>query len=790
VQLVPRAGAADRDAVSNEERAEAYGYDPAYDFGSSSLLEYWRMVVRRRSTVLLAAFAGVLIAFLYTLPQTPIYRTSALVEIQPLNPDFMNMRQVNPVEQAEGGWGGDALETQIKVMQTQSMIDRVLNKLREDRPQQSPVQADRVSAWREALRLPQPDATNVWDEALAMAVQTLTVRASGRTRIVEISAESTDPKLAANFANTLADEFIDQNLEARWMMTERTGQWLSGQMEEMRIKLERAEGRLQDYARRSGLLYTSEEGNLAEERLQQLQQSLSTAQADRVGKQSRYELATKSDPDSLPDVLDDGSLREYQTELTELRRQEAELTTTYKGEHAKVRRVRAQIEALESALHSERNAIVTRIRNDYQEAARREALLRQDYDTQARIVGEQAEKAIQYNILKREVESTREIHDAMLQRVKEASVASALRASNVRVVDPARVPGLPFKPKIVSNILVGLILGSLCGIALVVFRERSDRTLQNPGDTSYYLNMRELGVIPAVDRKRVLRIRYGPPSTHQRLNLEYGHVEKEADENGKQRTPRRVELISWQHKPSMVAESFRATLTSILFSGRNGSRPRVLTITSSSPSEGKTTVSCNLAIALAHLNQRVLLIDADLRKPRLHEIFEVAQQNGLSDLLVSRKPPDEPLDAFVRRASVENLLVLPSGSSEYSSTATHLLYSEQMADLLQRFKTEFDMVLIDSPPMLQIPDARILGRLSDAVILVVRAGKTTRDTALAAQQLFAEDGTRLLGAVLNRWDPKHSGHGAYGYGYGYGYRYYERYYGHSANGSAGSANSG
>jgi capsular exopolysaccharide synthesis family protein len=186
------------------------------------------------------------------------------------------------------------------------------------------------------------------------------------------------------------------------------------------------------------------------------------------------------------------------------------------------------------------------------------------------------------------------------------------------------------------------------------------------------------------------------------------------------------------------------------------------------------------------LNQRVLLIDADLRKPRLHEIFEVTQDHGLADLLVSRKPPDEPLDAFVRQASVENLLVLPSGSSEYSSTATHLLYSEQMADLLQRFKTEFDMVLIDSPPMLQIPDARILGRLSDAVVLVVRAGRTTRDTALAAQQLFAEDGTRLLGAVLNRWDPKNSHGGAYGYGYGY----YERYYGHSANGTAGPANSG
>ena len=787
VQLVPRAESANGDVVSADGRAEAYGYDADDDFGSSGLVEYWRMVVRHRSTVLLTAFLGALLAFLYTLPQTPIYRTSTLVEIQPMNPDFMNMRQVNPVEQTEGGWDGDALETQIKVMQTQSMIERVVNKLRENRPQQTTAQADRISAWREALRLPQPDAMSVWDQALAMAAESLTVRASGRTRIVEITVDSTDSKLAANFANTLADEFIDQNLEARWAMTKRTSEWLSGQLQDMQINLERTQGALQDYARRSGLLYTSDEGNLAEQRLQQLQQALSTAQADRIGKQSRFELATKSDPDSLPDVLDDGSLREYQTKLTDLRRQEAELATTYKAEHAKVRRVQAQIEALESALRNERNAIVTRIRNDYEEAARREALLKQDYDTQSRIVGEQAEKAIQYNILKREADSTREIYDAMLQRVKEASVASALRASNVRVVDPARVPGSPFKPKIVSNALVGLILGGLCGVALIIFRERSDRTLQNPGDTSYYLNMRELGVIPVVDKRRVLKIRYRAQPSHPRLNLEYRRVEKDPDEEAEPRRPSCVELISWQHKPSMVAESFRATLTSILFSGRNGSRPRVLTITSSSPSEGKTTVACNLAIALAHLNQRVLLIDADLRKPRLHEIFQVAQSDGLADLLMTRRPlAIEPLDGFLRQASVENLLVLPSGSSESSSTATHLLYSEQMADLLQRFKSEFDMVLIDSPPMLQIPDARILGRLSDAVVLVIRAGKTTRDTALAAQQLFDEDGTRLLGSVLNRWDPKSSNRGAYGYGYGHGY--YERYYSSSSNGAASSKN--
>jgi capsular exopolysaccharide synthesis family protein len=209
----------------------------------------------------------------------------------------------------------------------------------------------------------------------------------------------------------------------------------------------------------------------------------------------------------------------------------------------------------------------------------------------------------------------------------------------------------------------------------------------------------------------------------------------------------------------------------------------VLTVTSASPGEGKTTVTSNLAIALAHLQQKVLLIDADLRKPRMHTVFGVEQRNGLSELLMARRSlATEPLDGSIRQTYVENLFLLPSGLGDQDSTATHLLYSQHMDELLRRVKQEFDMVLIDSPPMLQIPDARILGRLSDAVILVVRAAKTTRDTALAARQMFDEDGTRLLGAVLNHWDPKATFDGRYSYGY------YERYYATSPKDGSGSVN--
>ena len=264
-------------------------------------------------------------------------------------------------------------------------------------------------------------------------------------------------------------------------------------------------------------------------------------------------------------------------------------------------------------------------------------------------------------------------------------------------------------------------------------------------------------LIPAAEKKHAFRIIYRPG---RRL------LRRSKQEMAENVDAECVELATWKRQPSAVAESFRAALTSILFSGQNGSRPRVLTLTSAQPSEGKTTVASNLAIALAEVDQRVLLIDGDLRRPRLHEIFQLTREHGLSDLLKDRAPfGEKSLNGSIRETSVNNLFVLPSGDD--SARATNLLYSERMSEALEHFEQEFDTVLIDTPPMMQIPDARILGRMSDAVILVVRAGQTTRDAALAARQRFMEDRTKVLGSILNYWQPKK--------GRGPRYAYYDRH---------------
>jgi len=604
-----------------------------------------------------------------------------------------------------------------------------------------------------------------------MAAGNLRVRSLPQTRIVELTCDSTDPRVASEFANTLVGEFIELSLESRWESTQHTGEWLTRQLGEIRVNLEKSEDRLQSYARASGLMFMSEKDSVAEERLRQLQTELSAAQADRIAKQSKYEMAKSSSPGSLPEVLDDTSLRDYQGKLTELRGQLADLTTSLMPAHPKVERIQNQIAEVQSALETERANIIKRIQNEQDAAQRREQLLAAQYATQAALVSEQAEKAVHYNILKREVDTNRQLYDGMLQKVKEYGIASAMRASNIRMVDRAKPPRLPYKPNLFQYAEMGLFGGLVVAIVFVVLREGADRSIQAPGDAPIYLRLPELGVIPSAKADPSLRAVLKRSSV---LQLSASAEGNESGGSSRRNGGRAVELVTWHKKLSLLAESFRATLESILFSGHNGDSPRVIVVTSTAPMDGKTTTVTNLGIALAEINRLVLLIDGDLRRPKLHTVFGLGKTNGLSDILHDRKRIEEyALEDLAKQTQVPGLYVLPSGSGAIS--IANLLHSPRMTELLGRLRREFDNIMIDSPPMPQISDARVLGRVADAVILVMRAGHTTRDAALAAAQRFGEDGTPVLGTVLNDWNPKINT----GYGYYSHYSNYYQYYNHS-----------
>lgn len=726
---------------------------------AAGLLEYGRVLGRHKGILALVVAVCTLTGVLVSLPQEKVYQAYATLEIQGINENFLNLRDVDPTA---GGGNVPAevyLETQLKILQSETLVDRVVAKLGlENRPEFGGRQPGRLDHWlrklglRSAVQAPRL-------EARKKALENLKVRQARTSRIVEVVFDSTDPRVAADFANALAEEYIQQNVEVRWRSTQRTGEWLTRQLDDMKTKLTEAERRLQSYAQESDLVFTGERDNAASAKLRQIQEELSRAQADRVSRQSRYEMAAVAPPESLPEVLDSTILRDYEMRLLELKRQLAELRPSYKPAHYRVQRLESQAAELESALARERKNILDRVGNEYRSALRRESLLAAAYQGQTGKVSSQAAKSIHYDTLRREVDANRQLYESMLQKVKEAGIASAMKATNVRVVDEATPPAEPYKPNVPLNAGLGLLSGTCLGIVAVFLRERAervresgDRSIKGPGDLAY-LQVPELGVIPAdiIDLEPE-----GRPSVKRYLPL---------GNNGGQG---RIELAA-ERQPSLVAESFRAALTSILMTTQGARRSHAMVVTSPAPSEGKTTAVSNLAITLAQIRARVLIVDADMRKPRMHDVFGLSNEWGLSSLLQAPTPWSEyPAGSLGLETRIPGLSVLPAGPE--TKHLLNLLYSPRLAELLKRLRQEYHMVLIDTPPMLHLSDARIIARLADSVILVLRAGQTTHDAALAARQRFAEDGTPVLGTILNNWDPATTGDR---YGDGYYARYYE-----------------
>jgi polysaccharide biosynthesis transport protein len=334
-------------------------------------------------------------------------------------------------------------------------------------------------------------------------------------------------------------------------------------------------------------------------------------------------------------------------------------------------------------------------------------------------------------VLRSEADANRRFYEIMAQRVNEAAVASSIPQPNIRFIGRAQPASRPYKPNVPLNLAIGTFGGLLLALGSVLLREQTNSALRAPGEAGMYLTVPELGAIP---RSPVRGSGAHPP----------------------------VERAALEQRFSGVSEAFRATLASIFSAAGDGEHPRLLVVTSSQPMEGKTTVVSNLGIALAEISNRVLLIDGDMRRPRLHKVFDQANSWGLSDVLREKNAIEElPVEALVRKTAVPHLYLLPSGASP--DNVFSLLYAGRLERLLPRFRQEFDYVLVDAPPCLEFADARIMARCAEHLLLVVRADYTDRQTAQAALRRLRLDGISVLGVILNRWDPAYSDGYAYAY---------------------------
>jgi capsular exopolysaccharide synthesis family protein len=702
--------------------------------GGNSLEEMWQILRSRAWLIAVLAVAGGIIGTVASFIQSPKYRAQTDIEIQAPVESPMGFQSAAP---GTRDTTPDYVHTQVKILQSRLLRQRVIKRLAAANKLSTYDPLPPLDSWRNALGLKIHPRAAIRPRVPELALRVV----SDNTDVVAIICESPDPKFAAEYANTMSDEYIQLQIESRWDASQRTTAWLSKQLEDLQQKLQQSESKLEAYNRSAGMIFGDEMDTTAQEKLKQLQSELSHASADRVEKQSVYEITTSGPADSVPQVVDNTRLSGYQSKLADLNQQLVELSALYTPDHYKVKQVQAQIKELKAIYDKERGSVLDRIHNDFLAAARREELLKNAYRAQESVVADRATKMDQYSVLKREVDTDRQLYGALLQRIKEAGVASAAGATNIRVVDAAEVSGHPFEPSLAKNISTGFGGGILLGLVLAFVIERVNRSLKSPGEVSLHLRVPALGVIPQCDLGLIRR-----PGRVDPLEVLNG--------NGNAPVPdERVELVTWQDSPSVVAESFRSVITSILLSDAKGRPPKVIVVTSAARQDGKSTTVSNLGLALAEIGQKVLLIDADMRKPRLHQIFDVRNSWGLSDLLREKSSlKDCPLEAIARKTHINNVYLLPSGPATLS--ISNLLYSNRMIELLDRLRSEFDTVLIDTPPLMYISDARVLGRLAEGAILVIRSGETTRDAAMSAKQRLVDDGVWVVGTILNRWDPK------------------------------------
>ena len=720
------------------------------------LMDYVRTMSRWRIAILCCALVGGLVSVLFNFDVLPLFQARTSLDIQSVNGDFLNMRNVAATGD-NGAFSNESyVQTQIKLLQSTTLLDRTIDRLKSESHPASLDRQDLVSQLRRGLHLSHGQDLS-YNDLVDDTAKRVKVKPLGITRLVEMTCDSWDANFAAKFCNTLTEEFKEVDLETRANEAQKTSEWLTRQVADVRKKAEDSQRQLEAATGGDGLALSEASNNIGEDRLRQLQGELIRAQAERMERESQSRIAASAAPDALPAAIESPAYRDYKQKLADLNARVAELVPPLTEENPKVIHLRSEIREIQQAMVQEHAATTDRMRNEFESSRRHEDLLNAAYATLRSSVSSDMSKTARVTLLRREVESEQTLYQTLSQRAKEAGFASAMQATTIRVVDRGIAPTIPISPRRGVAAGVGVLLGSFCGLGFAFFKDRHANVFRIPGEAERHLHVHELGVIPSANPARrglVLPVLRGNAATGMTV-LEASNPPA---------------LTCWNETFSIVAEAYRNTTHSILLAGVARRRSRVYVVTSPNAGEGKTTVTTNLGVALSKSKLRVVIIDGDLRKPGLHKHLLVENNFGLRNILREEvSVASAPLTELCKQTVVPNLFMIPSGTGR--EEVVELLHSgSAITRLLDRLALEFDVVLIDTPPMLHMADARILAAQSDGVLLVLRAGLTSRDQAANACDLFENDQVPLIGTILNDFNPVREGRSGYYQSY---YRYKE-----------------
>ena len=676
-------------------------------------------------------FAAVLsLAALQAYSQTPLYRASARLLIELEDERSLAMEGVGSSKPTEYTYDPEPyFQTQYRILTGRELAERVVQSLdlrtMPDLNGSAPprrgvaraIAAVRATAGGWLRRLtgsaePAAPGPPSREATIAVFSSRLSVEPVRASRLVDVTFVSSDPDTAARAINALVDEYVKQNLAVRQQDMSKSLMWLSEELQRQESRVEDSERAMAEYRAGNNAGSLRDHENIVTSRLNQLNESATRARTGRAQKESLYKqieaLGPAAAAETVPAIASNPSVQAIKATLAELQRHKTLLSERYGDKHPEMVTVLASIQDATRQLNVELSKAVEAIRHDYESAVLEEKTLAQALADQQAVAADLDRKGVAYTVMEREAQSNRQLYETLLQREKELQVLANSRGNNVRLIDRATIPSAPFAPNINRSLMLGSLAGLLVAFGLVFALDSFDDTIKSAEDITRKLGLPCLGLVPDV------RPRSDRPVVSDISSGDFG-------------------------------EAIRSLRTSVAFSSETEGSAVIL-VTSAQPLEGKTTTACNLAMAMAYGGAKVLLVDADLRRPSVHDGFGLDNRVGLSDVLSGRTPLTS---AVSRLSSPDNLWVMTAGEPPHNPS--ELLGSKRMESLFEQMRTgPFEWVIIDTPPVLAVTDASILAREATGVAFVLGASMTRRRLAERAIETLAIGGPRILGAVLNR----------------------------------------
>jgi len=707
------------------------------------LYDYLLILRKHQWLILSFLLLVVTIVSIATFRTRPVYVATAKIEIDRENPNVLPFQGADSYDLMMED--ENYIETQAKILTSETLaLQTVRNSGVPTNPdfasENGPSEAIATGSLANQKRPPE----------ISAFLGSLGVKRIPNSNLMEVSFESTDPQLAARMVNAHLENYIEQNYRSKYEATTQASRWLAGQLDELKVKVERSENARIEYERQNQIWTVDDKQTMTTQRLGDLNKELTDAQSDRIKKQALYEFAKSGELEAVPQLRDNTVLQELQKKRSDLSVQYTEAVNQYGPSFPKVLRIQAEIKDVDEQINRQSKSVVVELENDYRAALQLEELRTKALDQQKADTNLMSEKMVQYNILRREAEANKALYEGLLTKLKEAGISAGLRSSNIHIVDPAMIPSYPARPAKARNIALAFLVGLIGGIGLALLREYLDNTVKTPDDVETLARLPSLAVVPA----------FGDGATASRRS----GLLRGASTNGNEK---RIELVA-QHLPkSQVSEAFRALRTALLLS-QPDRPPQVILVTSALPREGKTTAAANLAVTLAQLGDKTVIVDADLRKPGITRLLNLGtgKYAGLSSYLAGVSTLDL---VTVPHPAIPNLAAIPTGP--LPPNPADLLSSHRLTDAIAELRTKYKFIVIDSPPIMAATDAVILSVQVDGVLLVVRSGETPKEAFTRTRDLLTSVKSHLLGVVLNAVD-------ASAPDYYYSYRYYPYSYGY------------